>query len=41
MLNITYLCNVTMDPNVVDWVVLDGAACQKGWLIIIQIANSQ
>ena len=37
VVNITYLCNVTMGPNVVDWVVLDGAACQKGQLIIIQI----
>ena len=32
VINITYLCNATMDPNVVDWVVLDGKTCQKGWL---------
>ena len=31
VLTVTYLCNVTMDPDViVDWMVLDGAACQKG-----------
>jgi len=30
MINITYLCNVTMEPDVVDWVALDGVACQKG-----------
>ena len=36
VINITYLCNVTMDPTIVDWVVVDGATCQKGWLIQIQ-----
>ena len=30
VINITYLCNVTMNPNVVDWMMLDGAACQRG-----------
>jgi len=29
MINGTYLCNVIMKPNVVSWVALDGAACQK------------
>jgi len=29
VINVTYLCNVTMEPNVVGWVALDGAACQK------------
>ena len=33
VINITYLCNVTMDPTIVDWVVVNGATCQKGWLI--------
>ena len=40
VINVTYLCNVTMDPNVVDWMVLDGAACQKGWLINVVQKNS-
>ena len=28
--NITYLCNVTLNPNVVEWRVVDGASCLRG-----------
>ncbi|XP_065899286.1 tyrosine-protein kinase receptor TYRO3-like isoform X3 [Dysidea avara] len=27
--NITYLCNVTLNPNVVEWRVVDGASCLR------------
>ena len=30
VISVTYLCNITMEPNVVDWVELDEAVCQKG-----------
>jgi len=30
VISVTYLCNITTDPHVVDWVALDGASCQRG-----------
>ena len=39
VINITYLCNITMDPTTVDWMVVDGATCQRGWLIQIVAIN--
>ena len=35
MINVTYLCNVTMESDVVDWVALDEAVCQKGKLSVL------
>ena len=35
--NVTYLCNVTSDPAMVDWVAVDGVemnhTCQRGLLL--------
>ena len=27
--SVTYLCNVTMDPNTVEWVAMNRASCQR------------
>ena len=29
VLNVTYLCNVTVDPEVVEWVALEEASCER------------
>ena len=29
VLNVTYLCNITVDPEVVEWVTLDETSCKR------------
>ena len=29
VLNVTYLCNITEDPEVVEWVTLDETSCER------------
>ena len=40
--DITYLCNVTSDPAVVDWIPIGGvhSACEKGLLLLYIHNNS-
>ena len=33
VISVTYLCNITMEPDVVEWVTLDGTSCQRSMLI--------
>ena len=33
MLNVTYLCNVTLDPEVVEWVALNEISCERSMYI--------
>ena len=28
--DVTYLCNVTSDPTMVEWVLIDGVMCERG-----------
>ena len=35
VINVTYLCNVTTESDVVNWVALEEAVCQKGKLSVL------
>ena len=34
--NVTYLCNVTSDPTMVDWVLIDGVMCERGLCLKVE-----